>query len=107
MGQMFLLGYNYGELKLLLKLFIFKFNLILTFLIIGFRSIDSNHLISCSILDDITNIFTNFTKFGLGFVSILFDILFMVQHYILYRDHQELDLSGLTHNRVRKSYKTF
>lgn len=35
--------------------------------------------------DDWSSIFGNPTKFGLGVFSILFDILFMVQHYILYR----------------------
>ncbi|XP_043576638.1 cystinosin-like isoform X1 [Chiloscyllium plagiosum] len=28
------------------------------------------------------------TKFGLGLISILFDIIFLVQHYILYRKHK-------------------
>jgi len=44
--------------------------------------------------DDWGAIFGDPTKFGLGFFSILFDILFIVQHYFLYRDslpHQELD----------------
>lgn len=27
----------------------------------------------------------NPTKFGLGLFSVLFDVLFMVQHYVLYR----------------------
>ncbi len=35
--------------------------------------------------DDWSSIFGSPTKFGLGFFSILFDILFIVQHYILYR----------------------
>ncbi|XP_066918183.1 cystinosin-like [Clytia hemisphaerica] len=35
------------------------------------------------------SIFGDFTKFGLGFFSILFDILFMTQHYILYRHSRE------------------
>ena len=35
--------------------------------------------------DDWSSIFGDPTKFGLGFFSILFDILFMVQHYCLYR----------------------
>lgn len=25
-------------------------------------------------------------KFGLGFVSMVFDVIFFVQHYVLYRD---------------------
>lgn len=39
--------------------------------------------------DDWSSIFGNFTKFGLGLISILFDILFMVQHYCLYRNKEE------------------
>lgn len=44
--------------------------------------------------DDWGSIFGDPTKFGLGLFSILFDILFIVQHYLLYRDslpHQELE----------------
>jgi len=44
--------------------------------------------------DDWGSIFGDPTKFGLGFFSILFDILFIVQHYCLYRGnlpHQELE----------------
>jgi len=32
-----------------------------------------------------SNIFGDPTKFGLGLFSILFDLLFIVQHYLLYR----------------------
>ncbi|XP_076441400.1 cystinosin-like [Babylonia areolata] len=45
--------------------------------------------------DDWGSLFGDPTKFGLGFLSILFDILFMVQHYCLYRGrdpYQNLDL---------------
>lgn len=35
--------------------------------------------------DDWSSIFGDPTKFGLGFFSILFDILFIIQHYVLYR----------------------
>ena len=35
--------------------------------------------------DDWNSLFGDPTKFGLGLFSVLFDILFMVQHYILYR----------------------
>lgn len=35
--------------------------------------------------NDWVSIFGNFTKFGLGVVSISFDILFVIQHYVLYR----------------------
>ncbi|XP_064479402.1 cystinosin-like [Ornithodoros turicata] len=34
--------------------------------------------------NDWTSIFGNFTKFGLGVVSVVFDVLFMMQHYVLY-----------------------
>jgi len=37
--------------------------------------------------DDWLSIFGNITKFGLGFFSVLFDILFILQHYVFYR-HQ-------------------
>lgn len=30
--------------------------------------------------------YANPVKFGLGFVSIFFDMFFMIQHYVLYRD---------------------
>lgn len=35
--------------------------------------------------DDWVSIFGDPTKFGLGLFSVLFDIFFMVQHYVLYR----------------------
>ncbi|XP_005108750.2 cystinosin [Aplysia californica] len=38
--------------------------------------------------DDWGSIFGDPTKFGLGFFSILFDVLFMVQHYGLYRNRE-------------------
>ena len=36
-------------------------------------------------IDEWSSIFGDFTKFGLGFFSIIFDCIFMVQHYVLYR----------------------
>ncbi|KAF7496353.1 Cystinosin -like protein [Sarcoptes scabiei] len=36
--------------------------------------------------DDWISIFNNFTKFGLGFISILFDLLFVLQHFVFYRN---------------------
>lgn len=36
--------------------------------------------------EDWSSLFGNFTKFGLGFISISFDLLFMTQHYVLYRN---------------------
>jgi cystinosin len=34
---------------------------------------------------DAASIFGSPTKFGLGLFSVLFDIVFLIQHYILYR----------------------
>ncbi|KAH7955046.1 hypothetical protein HPB49_024243 [Dermacentor silvarum] len=34
--------------------------------------------------DDWSSLFGNFTKFGLGLISIMFDVLFMLQHYVFY-----------------------
>lgn len=38
---------------------------------------------------------------GLGFVSIAFDLLFMTQHYILYRDRTDYYLSSVDEERRR------
>nr|CAG8510628.1 15446_t:CDS:2 [Entrophospora candida] len=44
----------------------------------------------------------DFVKFGLGFLSITFDLLFMIQHYLLYQDHEDynpiIDRTGLLEN---------
>lgn len=37
------------------------------------------------------SIFGDFTKFGLGLFSIIFDILFMTQHYVLYRKRKDYE----------------
>ncbi|CAL1682362.1 unnamed protein product [Lasius platythorax] len=39
--------------------------------------------------DDWESIFGDPTKFGLGFFSVAFDIFFIIQHYILYRNRTE------------------
>jgi len=36
--------------------------------------------------DDWSSIFGDLTKFGLGFFSVLFDVFFMLQHYVFYRN---------------------
>ena len=46
------------------------------------------------ILDDWKSIFGDPTKFGLGAFSILFDLLFMFQHYILFRGRKPLENPG-------------
>eukprot|EP00521_Asterionellopsis_glacialis_P021059 CAMPEP_0195337300 /NCGR_PEP_ID=MMETSP0708-20121125/16817_1 /TAXON_ID=33640 /ORGANISM="Asterionellopsis glacialis, Strain CCMP134" /LENGTH=140 /DNA_ID=CAMNT_0040408275 /DNA_START=35 /DNA_END=457 /DNA_ORIENTATION=- len=38
----------------------------------------------CADFGDWSGITGNLAKFGLGFVSISFDIIFMIQHYVLY-----------------------
>lgn len=43
--------------------------------------------------DDWLSIFGNFTKFGLGVISIAFDLIFVTQHYILYNQIGQLDVS--------------
>ena len=40
---------------------------------------------TCFFKDDWTSIFGSPTKLGLGLLSILFDVVFMIQHYVLYR----------------------
>lgn len=52
---------------------------------------DFFHLVT----DDWSAIFGDPTKFGLGAFSILFDILFMVQHYCLYRNHSDVPYKEL------------
>ncbi|XP_026671162.1 cystinosin homolog isoform X2 [Ceratina calcarata] len=39
--------------------------------------------------DDWDSIFGDPTKFGLGFFSVAFDIFFIIQHYVLYRDRKD------------------
>uniref|UniRef100_A0A182YGH5 Cystinosin n=1 Tax=Anopheles stephensi TaxID=30069 RepID=A0A182YGH5_ANOST len=58
--------------------------------------------------DDWASIFGDPTKFGLGLFSVLFDILFIVQHYILYRYERWLywTASNPTHPSAAQSNKT-
>lgn len=57
----------------------------------GILSLTQMFLISYN-YDDWVSIFGNFTKFGLGVISIAFDVFFVVQHYILYRQAGESSL---------------
>lgn len=50
----------------------------------GILSLTQMFLLSYN-YDDWISIFGNFTKFGLGIISIAFDLLFVVQHYVLYK----------------------
>lgn len=58
-------------------------------------------VIDASLQSDWSGIRGNPVKFGLGNISILFDVVFMLQHYILYRsagtaeeDHEARGSSG-------------
>ncbi|XP_017046451.1 cystinosin homolog [Drosophila ficusphila] len=46
--------------------------------------------------DDWVSIFGDPTKFGLGLFSVLFDVFFMLQHYVFYRHPRESSSSDLT-----------
>ena len=48
--------------------------------------------------DDWPSLYADPVKFGLGFLSIFFDIFFMIQHYVLYRHNREEDemLDGIS-----------
>ncbi|XP_016990095.2 cystinosin homolog [Drosophila rhopaloa] len=46
--------------------------------------------------DDWKSIFGDPTKFGLGLFSVLFDIFFMLQHYVFYRHSRKTSSSDLT-----------
>jgi LCT (Lysosomal Cystine Transporter) family transporter len=49
-------------------------------------------VLQASNTDDWSGFYGNPVKFGLGLVSMIFDIVFMIQHYILYR-HSDSDVS--------------
>lgn len=72
--QMFLISYNYGNylsiLLIYLSINVFYMSILMLLFIHS---------------DDWKSIFGDPTKFGLGAFSICFDLLFMIQHYILYR----------------------
>jgi cystinosin len=56
--------------------------------------------------DDWDSIFGDFTKFGLGLISVLFDLVFMVQHYWLYRGntpHEEFGGDNMEEEEDRRS----
>eukprot|EP00540_Astrosyne_radiata_P017851 CAMPEP_0116860798 /NCGR_PEP_ID=MMETSP0418-20121206/22631_1 /TAXON_ID=1158023 /ORGANISM="Astrosyne radiata, Strain 13vi08-1A" /LENGTH=354 /DNA_ID=CAMNT_0004495277 /DNA_START=248 /DNA_END=1316 /DNA_ORIENTATION=- len=48
-------------------------------------------VLDCVALKDWTGITGNPAKWALGFVSILFDIIFILQHYVLYADKQQAE----------------
>ena len=58
-------------------------------------------IIDSSLQSDWSGLTGNPVKFGLGQISILFDVIFMVQHYILYRSVR--NRSGDNIDRERSS----
>lgn len=56
----------------------------------GLLSLTQMFLLSYN-YNDWISIFGNFTKFGLGVVSIVFDILFVIQHYVLYKHESPVE----------------
>lgn len=76
MLQMILNAYNHGNISIIHKMDAFCVCEILPKLTTNF---------TCTISDDWESIFGDPTKFGLGLFSVMFDILFLLQHYIFYR----------------------
>lgn len=80
--QMMINAYNYGKKKCFRRrqrpVIVFFFRIQFHFDLLLFFSFSFG-------TDDWASIFGDPTKFGLGLFSVMFDILFMVQHYILYR----------------------
>ncbi|KAI9319305.1 PQ loop repeat-domain-containing protein [Dichotomocladium elegans] len=58
-------------------------------------------LLDASLSGDWSGVSGDPVKFGLGFVSIAFDLLFMTQHYILYRDRTDYYLNSVDEERRR------
>ncbi|KAL0246192.1 hypothetical protein GEMRC1_007406 [Eukaryota sp. GEM-RC1] len=44
-----------------------------------------------AVIEDNWNVFRNFTKLGLSFQSVFFDIIILVQHFVLYRGNAPVD----------------
>lgn len=55
--------------------------------------------------DDYRNFTGNIGKLGLGLVSISFDILFILQHYVFYRHREEPILQSVSNNDVNGNSK--
>ena len=59
---------------------------------------DLQLILDCTALGDFSGITGNLAKFGLGSVSIVFDVIFMLQHYVLYSNHRAT--AGSPHQRI-------
>jgi len=57
----------------------------------------------CYRTDDWSGITGNIAKFLLGFLSMFFDVIFMVQHYILYRHSNSIDQEHNRNGHVQSS----
>ena len=55
-------------------------------------------------MDDWSSFFGDFTKFGLGLFSVLFDILFILQHYVCYRLEYICNISTHRNCAIRESW---
>ena len=58
-------------------------------------------VIDSSLQSDWSGLTGNPVKFGLGQISIIFDLIFMAQHYVLYRNTKTFDEEGI--ERVRSN----
>ena len=54
----------------------------------------------CSITGDWSGAIGDPVKFGLGFASMVFDVVFMTQHYVLYRGARDEDDAGGEYSKV-------
>jgi hypothetical protein len=61
----------------------------------GFLSVVQLFL-DCGVNGDWSGAIGDPVKFGLGFTSMVFDIVFMTQHYILYKDAVDEDAAVVT-----------
>ena len=56
----------------------------------------------CVCVDDWMSIFGDPTKFGLGALSIFFDLVFMFQHYVLFWGKQPRDLDRVGYRKIEE-----
>jgi len=60
-------------------------------------------VLDCVDMGDWSGISGNWTKFGLGFVTIVFDVVFMLQHYVLYSNSSSRRRGSLSRSRSESS----
>lgn len=59
-------------------------------------------LIDSALENDWSGVTGNPVKFGLGNITIVFDVIFMLQHYVLYRQSREKQDHGLEDGEERE-----